>query len=322
MDIRNFITTRLGGHLFKKMVTSSAGIELLKEPVDGLDEKLRLILKQNIQFHPKYYTLIFFFTTTFVTKFKMCPFPWVDLCNSLVENYSEGEHNLNMKGIKLNIPKDTVAQSSFFFAFGDIILPHLTDNKKVLELFYDEGPYEAGSVKIAKGDTVIDCGANLGEFSAVAASKECNVIAFEPMAAPRKYLDITSKLNDGYITVAPCALSDKSGTVYFEESSTNLGGAHMSDKGVPVQMTTLDEYVEQNNLKSVDFIKADIEGAERLMLKGAQETIRRFRPKISICTYHLPDDPAVLRELILQACPDYVIEEKYKKMYAHVPERN
>ena len=78
--------------------------------------------------------------------------------------------------------------------------------------------------------------------------------------------------------------------------------------------------VHQNHLPKVDFIKADIEGAERYMLMGAQKVLREFAPKIAICTYHKPDDPRVLRKLIMQANPNYIIEEKWKKMYAYVPE--
>ena len=37
-----------------------------------------------------------------------------------------------------------------------------------------------------------------------------------------------------------------------------------------IQVTTLDKWVKENNVPRVDFIKADIEGAERLMLEGAQ----------------------------------------------------
>ena len=84
----------------------------------------------------------------------------------------------------------------------------------------------------------------------------------------------------------------------------------------------MDTFVEENKLPSVDFIKADIEGAERYMLMGAKRVLKEFAPKIAICTYHLPDDPKVLRELILDANPNYIIEEKFKKMYAYVRKEN
>lgn len=78
---------------------------------------------------------------------------------------------------------------------------------------------------------------------------------------------------------------------------------------------------KENALPRVDSIKADIEGYERYMLMGAQETLRRFAPKLALCTYHLPDDPEVLSELILikQANPDYNIVLKTKSGIASVP---
>ena len=74
----------------------------------------------------------------------------------------------------------------------------------------------------------------------------------------------------------------------------------------------------QIHIPRVDFIKADIEGSERHMLMGARRVLKEFAPKLSLCTYHLPDDPQVMREIILDANPRYRIEERWKKMYAWV----
>jgi len=96
-------------------------------------------------------------------------------------------------------------------------------------------------------------------------------------------------------------------------------GREDGNAAISVKCTKPDTFVHQNNIPRIDFIKADIEGAERYMLMGAKQVLKDFAPKLAICTYHLPDDPKVLRELILDANPDYVIEERWKKMYAHVP---
>lgn len=57
-----------------------------------------------------------------------------------------------------------------------------------------------------------------------------------------------------------------------------------------LEIVSLDEFLKTNPLPYVSFIKADVEGSERDLLLGASEVIHCFKPRLSICTYHLPDD--------------------------------
>lgn len=73
-------------------------------------------------------------------------------------------------------------------------------------------------------------------------------------------------------------------------------------------LTTIDKIVDELQLPRVDFIKMDIEGAERNALAGAAQTLKQFRPRMSITTYHRPDDPKVVPQAVLAADSDYKTE--------------
>ncbi|MDZ7607514.1 MAG: FkbM family methyltransferase [Cyclobacteriaceae bacterium] len=56
------------------------------------------------------------------------------------------------------------------------------------------------------------------------------------------------------------------------------GGSAMSAQGVPA--FTMDEFVEENQISRIDFIKIDTDGHEFDVLKGGSKTIARTKPKI------------------------------------------
>ena len=204
------------------------------------------------------------------------------------------------------------------------------DEAKINALYtlLPEGPYglrnEQVDVTLSPGDIVLDAGSWIGDFAAYASAKGAITYAFEPTNESYEYLLQTAKLNKNIYpvkkglgnkkTVGLLAKGDHSGANAIVSESVE--GPH--GEGQHVEITTVDDFVKENGLARVDFIKADIEGYERYMLEGAQETLKKFAPKLAICTYHLPDDPDVLEKWIKKANPAYNVVQKEKKLYASV----
>ncbi len=220
------------------------------------------------------------------------------------------------------------AVGTFWYEFPDVMLPYLLERRgkqyhfSEIECLMAEGPYEWNAhVSINRDDTVIDCGANIGIFSAVASKKGAKVYAFEPdRKVVKKYLSKTAEYN-GNIEICPYALSSCSGTAYFNPDTTNIGAGSLgrqTNTSVKVHTVTLDQFVMDRGIKKVDYIKADIEGSEREMLRGAVHILKQDAPRLSICTYHFPDDKEVLERIVKDANPRYKVVHKYLKMYCWV----
>ena len=81
-------------------------------------------------------------------------------------------------------------------------------------------------------------------------------------------------------------------------------------KGVrhTIQCQRIDDLVREFDLNRVDFIKMDVEGMEVQSLRGAAETIRKWKPRLAISAYHFHDDIYEIAKLIHSMCPDYQIE--------------
>ncbi len=136
--------------------------------------------------------------------------------------------------------------------------------------------------QIRGGQTVVDVGANIGYYTLVfarAVGPSGHVFAFEPEPGNFDLLHQNIGRN-GYenVTSEPKAISDVSGTTALFLSNTH-GGAHRvyaskeCANSVEVAVTTLDDYFQEAACR-IALVKVDTEGAEPLVLKGMQESLR------------------------------------------------
>ncbi len=171
-----------------------------------------------------------------------------------------------------------------------------------------------GVIEVQEGDTVVDVGAFIGDtacyFSKKAGSSG-KVLSFEispeSISFAKKNMEINGCSN---VKIIPYALSDKSGYMHLSivngDSSSNsvMNVDNESNIGNNIKVITLDEYCEESKEK-IDFIKADIEGSEMAMLKGAGRTISKDAPVCAICLYHKRDDFWEIPQFLKKLCPEY-----------------
>jgi len=183
---------------------------------------------------------------------------------------------------------------------------------------------------VRAGDTVIDCGAHVGVFARFAFRRGARrVVAVEPEPINLECLrrNFRDEIADGRLIIVPQGVWSAPGTMSLYLGTPNSGMNTMvfASEGQQIQVptTTIDLLVSQLGLSKVDYIKMDIEGAEREALRGALETLRRFRPVLMLDSYHRPDDMTVLPRVIRAAHDDYsfacgACEFQHGKLVPHV----
>jgi FkbM family methyltransferase len=146
---------------------------------------------------------------------------------------------------------------------------------------------------ICEGMTVLDLGANIGYYTIQMAHKVGNtgrVVAFEPNPVVVEQLHHNIQLNNlSNIIVETLALSNTNGTCSFcapepgKESHGSLKQniSFTSTKQLTVKTKKLDDVLHRLGISKVDFIKIDVEGAEKLIFQGATELLsKRHKPTI------------------------------------------
>jgi FkbM family methyltransferase len=146
------------------------------------------------------------------------------------------------------------------------------------------------SIKGVSNPVFIDVGANIGLISLYMLKHvpDITIHAFEP--SPHQYGLFKRTLEENHIRAIhlfDSALSNKEGEVSFFAHDTGCPADGFIDTGrggvgktIKVKTTPLDAWWANNGRPKVDLIKADTEGAELLIFKGAKEVLETFSPVV------------------------------------------
>lgn len=168
--------------------------------------------------------------------------------------------------------------------------------------------YGSGEHFVHSGDVVLDCGADYGTFTRSALNAGAAiVVSVEPM--PRKEIclrrSFATEIRMGKVISVPKGVWNKEDSLKLYDDSVV---EHRSADGPVVPLTTIDKLVADLNLARVDFIKMDIEGAEKPALQGGRHTIEKYKPRLAIATEHLPDDAEKIPQVVRGIVPAYRTE--------------
>lgn len=182
--------------------------------------------------------------------------------------------------------------------------------RQLFETYFLEQYRYKNKVMVEKDDYIIDGGGCYGDtalyFSYLSGEKG-RVFSFEFVENNIEIFNTNLKLNT--------QLKDR--IKLIENPLYNISNADLfiSDEGPSSRINkdgnniyksiSIDDFVISNNIEKIDFIKLDIEGAELDALKGAKETIVKYKPKLAICLYHQNSDfyniPVYLKSIV----PEY-----------------
>jgi FkbM family methyltransferase len=163
------------------------------------------------------------------------------------------------------------------------------------------GEFEVDIINFLKS-LLIDCsvffdiGANIGIYTLLASKhirKGGTVYSFEPSDWAYERLMENLQLNESKnVEVLKIAVSNFTGSKQFyiceDDAYNSLISTPMKEvqKVVEVKSISIDDFCIEHKIVKIDILKIDVEGADYLVLKGAQNILRSDKPPLIICEFN------------------------------------
>ncbi len=170
-----------------------------------------------------------------------------------------------------------------------LVRPKTTDLAVINEAVCIDPYLRPGYLHLKPDSTVVDVGANIGDFT-IQAAKLCfsgSVFAVEPVSGNCEHIRRQIQLNQvTNVTLLHLALGDHEGeiAIHAAGSHSSVYWGEQNSNSERVRLSTLEAFMRYNHIETIDLLKLDCEGAEWDILPGAVQLLPRVR---QICMeYH------------------------------------
>lgn len=147
--------------------------------------------------------------------------------------------------------------------------------------------------------TVLDCGAYIGDsvedICKTIPESDVYYYAFEPLQSNIKQMkdnDLFSRICKEF-NIVECGVGEENKELFFHlpNNGDQEGGRFIDQAEGSLDKLAIRRIDDIDiSYKGTVYIKMDIEGAELSALKGALQTIKKYRPYMAICLYHRKND--------------------------------
>lgn len=180
--------------------------------------------------------------------------------------------------------------------------------------------YQGHNTPIEQGEILLDIGTAEGLFPLSVINKCNKIFLVEPSVTFANCLKKTFANYSDKVVLINKAVGNDTQNIFFDENSLDGIISKESNNTIAVELDKIDNIIKN---EKITYLKADIEGFELEMLKGAANTIKQNKPKIAITTYHDANNPQQIIDLIKSYVPEYnffikgIDERKFKPVLVH-----
>ena len=156
----------------------------------------------------------------------------------------------------------------------------------ILDETWGANLYMKYGITIRSGDTVVDIGAYIGDFTVYASQAvgKGKVFAYEPFKLTYEYLCKNIKINNCHnVMTINSAVGGKNGKTRLYIPKDAEFGSSLLDiteygecEEVTINMCTLDSIFSKNHIDSIDLLKMDCEGGEYEILLSSEKYLKRI----------------------------------------------